>query len=146
MSYKCIDLVLACMDGRLSLGQTDLNKVLLEKNIVKPGFDNPRVAGGVKSLSSADNEAYTTFVVEHLDLAIDKHKVSKIVLVNHTDCGAYGGSGQFKNLNDEIRFHVEELKKAGLFIKMKYPGVTVEKYLAILQDKAGKWELQLEQV
>jgi len=68
----------------------------------------------------------------------DLHHVEKIVIVNHADCGAYGGSKQFNgDLEAEQRFHEGELRKAKEKILAQYPGKEVILVYAKLVDEGG---------
>ena len=70
-----------------------------------------------------------------IDVPVNLHHAKKIVIVNHQDCGAYGGSRQFKEDGDaEQRFHEKELKKAKEKILAKYPDREVVLVYARLVD------------
>jgi hypothetical protein len=49
-----------------------------------------------------------------LGVAINKHKAKKLLLTNHTECGAYaaGGYDKFETAEEEKAFHIQELLKA----------------------------------
>ena len=56
----------------------------------------------------------------------DLHHAKKLVIVNHQDCGAYGGSKVFNGDEAaEENFHKEELKKAKAKILQKYPDLEI---------------------
>jgi hypothetical protein len=55
--------------------------------------------------------------------------------VNHSDCGAYGGSSKFNGDSEaEQKFHEEELQKARSIISEKYPDKEVILVYAKLVD------------
>ncbi|PIP73630.1 MAG: hypothetical protein COW88_01310 [Candidatus Lloydbacteria bacterium CG22_combo_CG10-13_8_21_14_all_47_15] len=56
-----------------------------------------------------------------MDIACVLHKVEKIIIVNHKDCGAYGGSDNFTSSDEEDSHHQNELRKARHIIAGKYP-------------------------
>ena len=61
--------------------------------------------------------------------------LQKIVIVNHADCGAYGGSKEFKGDDEaEQKFHEGELQKAKEKILKYYPGKEVILAYAKLVD------------
>ncbi|HEX5429747.1 MAG TPA: carbonic anhydrase [Patescibacteria group bacterium] len=47
-----------------------------------------------------------------LKIAIQDHGARTVVIVHHQDCGAYGGSGSFRNLDHEREHHDREIRKA----------------------------------
>ncbi len=144
MDHNCSTLVLCCMDWRLSPPQANLDEVLLKNNIVEPsGFDRVIIGGGVKSLASAEKETDIAFVIRQLDIGDTLHHVKKMVLINHSDCGAYGGSANFKSVDAEHQFHFEELNKAAKLIRTKYPNIEVQSYVAHLELKDQKWSVYL---
>jgi len=69
------------------------------------------------------------------------HHVRKIVIINHQDCGAYGGSAKFNgNAEAEQKFHEEELRKAKSIILEKYPDKEVVLVYAKLADEGENIE------
>lgn len=57
-----------------------------------------------------------------LKVAFENHQAKGLVIVNHNDCGAYGGEAKFEgNLEAERKFHKAELRKAYKLVKEKFP-------------------------
>lgn len=111
-------LVLTCIDFRF---HEKLKSALLELKI--KNYDLLSLAGGAKNLASPARAIYQKTVLDNIKLAAQLHKIKKVILVNHNDCGAYGGSGKHKNLREEIIFHKSELKKAEELIKKTFPNL-----------------------
>ena len=63
------------------------------------------------------------------------HHPHKLILTNHTDCGAYGGSEKFRSIEEEIKFHKSELVKAEEIIKDKFPNLPVTAELFTLNGE-----------
>jgi carbonic anhydrase len=143
MSHDCHDCVIYCMDWRLSPGQADLDKLLVESGIVQPGLDRVIVGGAAKNLASPTNQADIDFILRQIDISDRLHHVKKVVLINHSDCGAYGGSDKFATTEDEIRFHGEELMKAAKVIREKFPHLEVNTMIALLSSQGDKWQAVL---
>jgi len=126
--HHCQALVLLCIDFRF--WQATLRFV---KNQLKiKSFDILALAGGAKSLAclavrraSSTKKIYQRTVLDNIKISIQLHQIKKIILVNHQDCGAYGGSQQFKSLKKEITFHQKELQKARRLLKRLYPRLRV---------------------
>ena len=51
-------------------------------------------------------------VLSNINISLKLHDPDLIVLVNHEDCGAYGGSKKFASKEEEEQFHEQELDKA----------------------------------
>lgn len=91
--------------------------------------DVVQAAGGAKALAGGDTPE-RQFLLGQLDASIRLHHTKCVILMVHIDCGAYGGSKQFKAIEDEYAHHTEELAKAHAFISGKYPELEVERYIA----------------
>jgi len=105
------------------------------------GIIDPLIhAGGAKNLASPAKDFYREYVLDQLELSVTLHKPQKIVLMNHYNCGAYGGSEPFDNdRKKEEEFHKEELRKAEAVVRQKFPDIPVEKmYL----DDDGLWLIE----
>lgn len=128
MSHNCKGFIVHCMDFRL--GKT--MKEYLEKENLLGDCDVVSIAGGIKDLN---------FVISQLDISVSLHKISKVVISNHTDCGAYGGSSKFSSFEEECEFHIQEMKKAKTTILNKYPQLKVNVLLGKILP-SGKVELE----
>jgi carbonic anhydrase len=82
MPLQCETLVVHCIDYRL---QEYLNK-WLESNLPARGYDRVSIAGGVYDVF---------YTIRQVDVAVRLHKIAKVVLFNHEDCGAYGAEGNY---------------------------------------------------
>ncbi len=120
-------LVLTCIDFRFH----EKLKVSLAKLKIK-NYDLMALAGGAKNLASPAKVIYQKTVLDNIRLAADLHKIKTVILINHIDCGAYGGSGKYKNKKEEIAFHKSELKKAEELIKKIFPNLKTKVELLIL--------------
>lgn len=120
-------LVLACIDFRF---QDKLKEALQKLKIKK--YDLLSLAGGAKNLASPTKEIYQKTVLDNIKLAVDLHKIKTVILINHIDCGAYGGSGKHKNFREETLFHKSELKKAEDLIKKTFSNLKTKIKLLIL--------------
>jgi len=58
-------------------------------------------------------------------IAHDLHHAKKVIIVNHADCGAYGGRKAFENMDAERSKHVEDVKKAMEIMREQYPDMEV---------------------
>jgi len=123
---KNLSLVLLCIDYRF---WPQALPILKEKY---GDFDLIEIAGSSKNLTSPLEEEDKITLIENIGLSIKLHHPNKLILINHTDCGAYGGSKKFKSHNEEIEFHKKELINAKFIISKKFPGLSIETELFTL--------------
>lgn len=104
--HKTQALVISCIDfrARKPLAELLKNKMNIDS------FDAIMLAGGAKNiLDGGQNEEV---VLNNINISLKLHDPDLIVLVNHEDCGAYGGSKKFASKKEEEKFHEQELDKA----------------------------------
>ncbi|MFA5133634.1 MAG: carbonic anhydrase [Patescibacteria group bacterium] len=134
MSHNCNFILIRCMDWRLKEGDDVLDWV--EKNFGKK-YDDPTYAGGVKDLISPKNPAFTDHILESIRISYDLHGVRKAVLMNHTDCGAYGGKAAFESPEAEEDQLIDDLKASAGLIKNRWPDMEVTLVLSKVEgDRA----------
>ena len=113
--HACEAVVLCCIDFRFWKETVEF----VEKELGIKSFDFPSLPGAAKAVNeSAEGDA----VSQCISVPIELHHAQKIVIVNHQDCGAYGGSKKFAGDREaEKKFHTDELKKAKEKLLAKYP-------------------------
>lgn len=132
--HECEAVVLTCIDFRF--WKETVEFVELELGI--KNFDFPSLPGSAKAINEcAENDVS----ISCIDVPCGLHHAKKIVIVNHEDCGAYGGSGKFGgNSEEEQKFHEGELKKAKEKILAKYPDKEVVLVYARLVENKDSME------
>ena len=75
---------------------------------------------------------------ELISVSIRLHNIEEIWLIDHVDCGAYGGSKMFADNIAEAEFHNGQLEKAAKVIEEKFPELKVKK---IFEEWEGFQEL-----
>lgn len=127
--HNCEAVVLACIDFRF---WKETMRFIEEELGIKT-YDFPKMPGAAKAINECQNEVDVP--MKCIGVPCDLHHAEKIVIVNHADCGAYGGSKEFKgDLEAEQRFHESELKKAKEKILKYYPGKEIILAYAKLVD------------
>jgi carbonic anhydrase len=131
--YHCDAAVIWCFDNRFQLG---LTKYLKRIGIVN--MDPIKIAGGAKSLASPEHETDREFVLEQIRKSIRLHGTTRVILMLHSDCGAYGGlAGGFGgDAAAEACHHEAELRRAVDFLRRELPGIDVQAYFV---DFDGVW-------
>jgi carbonic anhydrase len=135
--YHCDAAIVWCFDNRFNLGFT---KFL--KRIGVANADPIKVAGGAKCLASPELERDREFVLEQIRKSIRLHGTKLVILMLHSDCGAYGGlAGGF---GGDARLESErqdaELQLAAANLRKEIPGIGVQAYFV---DFEGVWAVDL---
>ncbi|MGO4879501.1 MAG: carbonic anhydrase [Bryobacteraceae bacterium] len=130
--YHCDAAVVWCYDQRF---EAVLRKLL--KRIGVARADHIRLAGGAKSLATPERESDREFVLDQIRKSVRLHGTDRVVLMVHSDCGAYGGLAAFGGDADaEARHHSDELQRASACLRQAFPDLAVESYAV---DFDGVW-------
>lgn len=113
--YTADACIVWCFDDRFSGALAELVKVYGFKN-----FDLVKIAGGAKSLASPDKESEREFVWSQIQKSIKLHHANLVVLMNHSECGAYGQKQTGR----------EDLQKAKEYLRLKLPGIEIKTVFA----------------
>jgi carbonic anhydrase len=135
--YHCDAAVVWCFDNRFQLGVTKFLKRLGVSN-----SDPIRIAGGAKCLASPEHQGEREFVLEQIRKSIRLHGTELVILMLHSDCGAYGGlAASFGgDARAEAQHHEEELRRAAECLRKAIPGIDVQAYFV---DFEGVWAVEL---
>lgn len=132
MKHDCTTIIFHCIDFRFA---ADI-KAYLEKEDLIGDVDIVSIAGCVKNLVAPARETDVEFVMRQLDISKRLHGVCKVVLMNHTDCGAYGGRKAFASPEEERARHASDLEKARAMILARYPDLEVRNVIAHIDEDA----------
>jgi carbonic anhydrase len=132
--YHCDAAIVWCFDNRFDLG--------FRKFLTRVGVQNSdpiKIAGGAKSLASPERESDREFILDQIRKSIRLHGTQRVILMLHSDCGAYGGlAGGFANdVTAERLHHRDELRRAAAALRQAIPGLQVESYFV---DFEGVWQ------
>ena len=133
--YQSDAAVVWCYDHRFD---QVFRKLLKRIGIQFP--DPVRIAGGAKTLASPDRESDREFVLEQIRLSMELHGTTTVILMLHSDCGAYGGLKAFDNTESEAENHRQEMHRAARYLKDKFPQLSIKAYFV---DFQGVWEADL---
>ncbi|HUC31357.1 MAG TPA: carbonic anhydrase [Candidatus Paceibacterota bacterium] len=92
-------------------------------------IDLVKIAGGAKALAG-DASPDRDFVLNQIKTSARLHGTKRVILMLHRDCGAYGGSKNFADVDAEKEQLGEKLQYAGDFIKGEFPDMQVDAYFA----------------
>ena len=135
--YHCDAAVVWCYDHRFELA---FRKLLKRIGVAQP--DSIRLAGGAKCLATPDRESEREFVLDQIRKSIRLHGTDSVVLMVHSDCGAYGGlAGGFGgDAQAEAAHHQRELARAAAHLLETIPGIEVQGYFV---DFEGIWDAEV---
>ncbi|HLW54955.1 MAG TPA: carbonic anhydrase [Candidatus Angelobacter sp.] len=135
--YKCEAAVVWCFDNRFELV---LRKLLKRLNVEY--FDPIRIAGGTKCLASPEHERDRDFLLEQIRISMRLHDTKSVILMLHSDCGAYGGLAAFEgNAEKEAQHHCLELQRASSYLLSQIPELTVQPFFV---DFEGVWQVDAQ--
>ena len=117
--------LLSCMDYRLvtATGHYMASQGLKEK------YDHLILAGAALGALTDKFPSWNQTFWDHLGVAIDLHKVHKVMVLDHRDCGAYKvilGEDFAKDPAKEKAIHTTQLQRLGTMVKAKHPTLDVE--------------------
>ena len=94
----------------------------LHEHFGHDNYDRVSLAGGIFDF-------YT--ILKQVEISDRLHKIKKVVLINHEDCGAYGTTGNYER-------HKADLEEAERKIEALFPDLDVETYYLHL-DGTFEW-------
>lgn len=121
-SHQCQSLVIRCMDFRFNPYVLKLLNSAFKEQGGIGSYDSRGSLGGSRAIVNASSRK---LIFSAIDIAVERHCISRIIIIDHVDCGAYGGSKRFANNIQEEKFHIKQLKKAREIILKKYPKLEV---------------------
>jgi hypothetical protein len=134
--YQCDAAILWCFDNRFEVG---FRKFLKRSGVVNS--DPIKVAGGAKCLASPELESDREFVLEQIRKSMRLHGTRRVILMVHSDCGAYGGLAGFRgDAKAEAAHHEQELRRATDNLLQAIPGIQVQGYFV---DFEGVWDSEV---
>lgn len=130
-------LVITCMDARLHRADTSsLAAFLRGKHAGLKSWDLLAVAGGIQDIVSPAGGGRSETVFRGVQVAHERHQVTRIFLVNHSDCSEYGGASAFGDAADEYRKHAEDLRAARQVLRDRIPNLDVRLWYATVEDRS----------
>ena len=137
MKKKYDAMVLSCIDPRFQ------NKVssYLKRRKLNGKYSAFTIAGAAVGVTAPKFKRWHDTFWENLKTSIKIHKIEKLIVVNHKDCGAakiINGKKKFNSQN-EIKIHKNSFKKIKSDLRKKHPGLKIELSLMSLNGKIDKF-------
>ena len=137
MKKKYKAMVLSCMDPRF---QTKVSNYLKRRKLNNK-YSAFTIAGAAVGVTASKFKKWHTTFLENLNTSIKIHRIEKLIVINHKDCGAakiVNGRKEFTPQN-EMKIHEYSFEKIKLNLKKKHPRLKVELSLMSLNGRIDKF-------
>ena len=137
MKSKYKAMVLSCIDPRF---QKPVYNYLKKKKLTGK-FSAFTIAGAAVGVTHNKFKKWHKTFYDNLGTSIQLHKIEKLIVINHKDCGAAkiaNGKKEFSPVNEK-KIHKESFSKIKKQIKKKFPKLKVELNLISLDCKIIKF-------
>tara|TARA_B100000941_G_scaffold288478_1_gene265454 strand:+ start:761 stop:1177 length:417 start_codon:yes stop_codon:yes gene_type:complete len=137
MNEKYKAMILSCIDPRF---QPIVFKYLKKKRLTGK-YSSFTIAGAAIGVTASKFKKWHKTFWENFDISIKLHKIKKLIIINHRDCGAAKIINKNKDFNkiNETRIHKQSFKKIKKILKKKYPKLKTELILISLNKKVEKF-------
>ena len=137
MKSKFKAMVLSCMDPRF---QYLVHNHLKKKKLIGK-YSAFTIAGAAVGVTHNKFKKWHKTFYDNLGTSIQLHKIEKLIVINHKDCGAAkiaNGNKEFSPVNEK-KIHKESFSKIKKQIKKRFPKLKVELNLISLDSKITKF-------
>jgi len=137
MKSKFKAMVLSCIDPRFQ----HLVHNHLKKKKLTGKYSAFTIAGAAVGVTHNKFKKWHKTFYDNLATSIQLHKIEKLIVINHKDCGAAKIASQKKEFNasDEMKIHLDSFFKIKKTIKKKFPKLKIELYLMSLDKRVKKF-------
>ena len=123
--------LVTCMDFRLF---NDTNRILKEKGY-DVNYDLFVLAGVSLGFLQTTYPGWGKALLDHIEISLRLHKIVKVILLDHLDCGAYKTFCPGLKPEKEIEEHKNNLKMAKEKIQNLFPRLIVKTWILHLDGK-----------
>ena len=130
-------MVLSCIDPRF---QHIVHNHLLKKKLIGK-YSAFTIAGAAVGVTHNKFKQWHKTFYDNLGTSIKLHKIEKLIVINHKDCGAAKiayGKKEFTSVNEK-KIHKDSFSKIKKQIKKRFPKLKVELNLISLDSKITKF-------
>ena len=116
-------MVLSCMDPRF---QAKVFNYLKSKKLTGK-YSSFTIAGAAIGVTHREFKKWHSTFWDNLETSIKLHKIRKLIVINHKDCGAakIANKGKKFNLSMENKIHKESFKNIKRILKKKHPDLKI---------------------
>ena len=126
-------MVLSCIDPRFQ----PIVYNYLKKKKLNGKYSSFTIAGSAIGVTANKFKKWHKIFWDNLDISIKLHKIKKLIVVNHYDCGAAKIVYKNRNFNkfNENEIHKISLIKIKKLFKKKYPKLSIELKIVSLNKR-----------
>ena len=137
MKKKYDAMVLSCMDPRFQ----PIVYNYLKKRKLNGKYSAFTIAGSAIGVTVSKFRKWHKSFWDNIDISIKLHKIKKLIVINHYDCGAAKIINGKKILNyvNESKIHRKSFIMIKRKFKKKYPSLSIETILISLNKKVQKF-------
>ena len=131
-------MVLSCIDPRFQ----PIVYNYLKKKKLSGKYSSFTIAGSAIGVTSKRFKNWHKTFWDNIETSIKLHKVKKLIVMNHRDCGAakiINGTKEFSKDNEE-KVHKDSFQKIKKKIRKKYPKLSIELKLISLNSKVESFK------
>ena len=133
MSKKYKAMVLSCIDPRF---QPIVSSYLKKRNL-NGKYSSFTIAGSAIGVTAAKFRRWHKTFWDNLETSINLHKITKLIVINHRDCGAakiLNGKKNFTEHNESL-IHKKSFNQIKKTLKKKHKKLKIEMFLISLNKK-----------
>ena len=138
MSKKFKAMVLSCMDPRFQ------PKIFnyLKKRKLNGQYSAFTIAGAAVGVTHSKFKKWHNVFFENLSASIQLHKIDKLIVINHQDCGAAKIANSKKEFNNKVEtdIHKVSFKKLKSSLRKKFPKLKIEFNVMALNNSIKKFK------
>ena len=138
MRAKYKAMVLSCIDPRFQ------PKIFnyLKKRKISGQYSAFTIAGAAIGVTHNKFKKWHKTFLDNLSTSINLHKINKLIVINHQDCGAAKIINLKKEFNDKIEkdIHKISFKKLKLILQKRFPKLKIEFNIINLNSSINKFK------
>ena len=131
-------MVLSCIDPRF---QPIVYNYLKKKKLIGK-YSSFTIAGASLGVTAAKFKKWHKTFWDNIDTSIKLHKIKKLIVINHRDCGAAKIINRKKIFSNDIEtnIHRDSFQKIKKLFKKKYPRLSIELNIISLNKKVETYK------
>ncbi len=137
MRKKFKAMVLSCIDPRF---QSKVHRYLKKRKLIGK-YSSFTIAGAAIGVTHKKFKNWHKTFIENLSTSIQLHHINRLIVINHTDCGAakfINGKNQFNEVKEK-KIHSESFKKLSKMLNKRFPKLHCEFYLMSLNSSIRRF-------
>ena len=126
-------MVLSCIDPRFQ----PIVYNYLKKKKLEGKYSSFTIAGSAIGVTANKFKRWHKTFWDNLSTSVKLHKIKKLIVINHRDCGAakiINGKKNFSEIN-ETKIHKNSFQKIKKIFRKKYPKLSVELKIISINSK-----------